>query len=45
MQRLGRLLDEGVIQLGCRLSPQRLRHREVLVNWIEPLGRRRHATA
>ena len=45
MQRLGRLLDEGVIQLGCRLSPQRLRHREVLVNWIEPLGRRRHAAA
>jgi hypothetical protein len=24
MQRLGRLLDEGQIQLGCRVAPQRL---------------------
>ena len=23
LQRLGRLLDEGAIQLGCRLAPQR----------------------
>ncbi len=45
LQRLGRLLDEGAIQLGCRLSPQRLHHRDVLENWIEPLGRRRHAMA
>jgi hypothetical protein len=24
MQRLGRLLDEGEIQLGCRVAPQLL---------------------
>lgn len=40
--RLGRLLDQGVIQMGCRVSPLRLHHREVLNDWIEPLGRRRH---
>jgi hypothetical protein len=42
MQRLGRLLDQGAIALGSRLSPQRLHHRQVLNDWIEPLGRRRH---
>jgi hypothetical protein len=42
MLRLGRLLDQGAIQLGCRLSPQRLHHHQVLNDWIEPLGRRRH---
>jgi hypothetical protein len=36
MQRLGRLLDQGQIQL----APQLQRHREVLNEWIEPLGRR-----
>lgn len=40
-QRLGRLLDAGAIQLGCRLSPQRLHHQQVLRDWVEPLGRRR----
>ncbi|MEB3260055.1 MAG: hypothetical protein VKP63_05440 [Cyanobacteriota bacterium] len=40
--RLGRLLDQGAIQLGSRLSPQRLHHRLVANEWIEPLGRRRH---
>ncbi len=44
-QRLGRLLDEGSIQLGCRVSPKLLRHRQVRNEWIEPLGRRRHAQA
>jgi hypothetical protein len=43
VQRLGRLLDQGGIQLGCRLSPQLLHHRQVRNDWIEPLGRRRHA--
>ena len=42
VQRLGRLLDQGGIQLGCRLAPQRLHHRKVRTEWIEPLGRRRH---
>ena len=44
MQRLGRLLDDGQIQLGCRVSPQRLQHRQVLNEWIEPLGRRRRSS-
>ena len=41
--RLGRLMDEGVVNLGCRLTPQWLHHCDVLEHWIEPLGRRRHA--
>ena len=40
--RLGRLLDQGTIQLGCRLSPTKLHHAAVRDGWIEPLGRRRH---
>jgi hypothetical protein len=43
MQRLGRLLDQGQIQLGCRVAPQLQRHRQVLNEWIEPLGRRRRS--
>lgn len=39
--RLGRWVDEGRINLGCRLPSRVLRHRQVLVDWIEPLGRRR----
>ena len=42
--RLGRLMDDGVVNLGCRVPSQWLHHREVAENWIEPLGRRRHAT-
>ncbi|WP_413326519.1 hypothetical protein [Synechococcus sp. MIT S9503] len=42
--RLGRLMDDGVVNLGCRMPPRWLHHREVVENWIEPLGRRRHAT-
>ena len=30
MLRLGRLLDQGQIQLGCRVSPQRLGHCQLL---------------
>ena len=41
--RLGRLMDQGQINLGCRLSESMLRHQEVLVDWIEPLGRRRRS--
>lgn len=40
--RLGRLLDQGDIQLGCRLSATKLHHDTVREQWIEPLGRRRH---
>jgi len=42
--RLGRLMDDGVVNLGCRVPAQWLHHREVVEHWIEPLGRRRHAT-
>ena len=44
MQRLGRLLDQGQIQLGCRVSPVRLRHGPLLKEWIEPQGRRRRSS-
>lgn len=44
--RLGRLLDQGPIQLGCRLDTAKIRHDMVREHWIEPLGRHRHhATA
>jgi hypothetical protein len=43
--RLGRLVDEGQINLGCRIPTRVMQHRQVLVDWIEPLGRRRRATA
>ena len=44
MQRLGRLLDQGQIQLGCRVAQHWQWHREVLNEWIEPLGRRRRSS-
>ena len=40
--RLGRLMDEGTIQLGCRLPAAMNHHQHVRKDWIEPLGRRRH---
>ena len=40
--RLGRLMDEGAIQLGCRLPAPMNHHQHVRKDWIEPLGRRRH---
>ena len=43
MQRLGRLLDQGDIQVGCRVAPHLQRHRQVLNEWVEPLGRRRRS--
>jgi len=39
--RLGRLVDEGQINLGCRLPSRLIKHKVVLNEWIEPLGRRR----
>ena len=44
MQRLGRLLDQGQIQLGCRVAPRWLRHRQMLNDWVEPQGRRRSSS-
>jgi hypothetical protein len=43
--RLGRMLDEGQINLGCRIPSRVIHHKHVLIDWIEPLGRRRHAAA
>ena len=40
--RLGWLMDEGTIQLGCRLPAAMNHHQHVRKDWIEPLGRRRH---
>lgn len=43
--RLGRLLDRGAIQLGCRLplrTPAQPNPSGLLDEWIEPLGRQRH---
>ncbi|QEY31088.1 hypothetical protein EVJ50_01275 [Synechococcus sp. RSCCF101] len=44
--RLGRLLDQGSVQMGCRLQPggRQNRDHQALIRdqWIEPLGRRRH---
>ena len=39
--RLGRLVDEGIVNLGCRVSGRQLKHRVIRDQWIEPLGRRR----
>jgi hypothetical protein len=44
MQRLGRLLDQGQIQLGCRVAPRWQRHLQGLSGWIEPLGRGRRSS-
>lgn len=44
MQRLGRLLDQGQIRLGCRIAPHWQRKRQMLREWIEPLGRRRRSS-
>ena len=43
--RLGRLVDEGQINLGCRLPRRLVQHNLVLNEWIEPLGRRRGRAA
>ncbi len=40
--RIGRLMDQGAIQLGCRLPGAKLQHDQVREYWIEPLGQTRH---
>ncbi|MFN9692638.1 MAG: hypothetical protein ACK550_02360 [Synechococcaceae cyanobacterium] len=45
MQRLGRLLDQAQIQLGCRVAPHLQRHRQLLNEWIEPPEAKRLANA
>ena len=48
--RLGRLMDDGQVNLGCRISSSetakaQMHHQQVLSDWIEPLGRNRRAAA
>jgi hypothetical protein len=43
--RLGRLIDQGQVNLGCRIPSRVIQHKQVLNDWIEPLGRRRHRAA
>ena len=43
--RLGRLMDEGVVNPGCRIPSRLLHHRAIANDWIEPLGRRRGTAA
>ena len=40
--RLGRLIDDGQINLGCRIPSSLNHHKQVLDEWIEPLGRNRN---
>lgn len=40
--RLGRLIDQGKIQLGCRLPLTKPNNDIIREHWIEPLGRHRH---
>ena len=41
--RLGRLIDNGQINLGCRIPSSLRHHKQVLDEWIEPLGRNRNS--
>ena len=48
--RLGRLMDDGQVNLGCRIGQSdtanaQTHHQHVLIDWIEPLGRNRRAAA
>ena len=48
--RLGRLMDDGQVNLGCRIATSetaqaQMHHQHVLTDWIEPLGRNRRAAA
>ena len=43
--RLGRLLDAGVVNTGCRIPSRLLQHKQIANDWIEPLGRQRGALA
>ena len=38
--RLGRLLDAGELNLGCRIPGAR--HQSLTEEWLEPLGSHRH---
>lgn len=41
--RLGRLCDAGQVNLGCRISASRQQPlNNLMEEWLEPLGRRRH---
>jgi hypothetical protein len=44
MQRLGRLLDQGEIQVGCRVAQQPHLPLQALNEWTEPLGPRHRSS-
>ena len=44
MQRLGRLLDQGEIQVGCRVAPQPRLPLQALNEWTEPLEPRHRSS-
>jgi len=39
------MLDEGQINLGCRIPSRVIHYKHVLIDWIEPLGCWRHTAA
>ena len=39
--RLGRLIDEGSINIGCRMPQSTSRRHQLADEWLETLGRRR----
>ena len=48
--RLGRLMDDGQVNLGCRIvnsetATVQTHHQHILSDWIEPLGQNRRAAA
>lgn len=43
--RLGRLLDAGAVNPGCRIPSRLIHHRAICNDWVEPLGRRRGTRA
>ncbi|MCP9904251.1 hypothetical protein KBY72_13725 [Cyanobium sp. BA5m-21] len=44
MQRLGRLLDQGEIQVGCRVAPQPHLPLQALNEWTDPLEPRNRSS-
>jgi len=39
--RLGRLIDEGSINIGCRMPRAKTERHQLADEWLETLGRRR----
>jgi hypothetical protein len=39
--RLGRLIDAGEVNIGCRIPPASVARTGLVSEWLEPLGSRR----